>query len=103
MSEGPPSEEVLRRGQPARAVVVRLRASGLRNERGVELHTLVLNVLSTEGPTGPAVQLTAVAALEPDELDLVREGAEIPISVLDGRGRVVAVDLDRARVERDTP
>jgi len=83
-------------------VVVRRRASGLRNDKGIELHTLVLNVLSSEGRSGPAVQLTAVVALEPDELGLVTEGAEVPIAVLDGRGRVVAVDLDQARVERDT-
>lgn len=101
MSEGPSSDEVLRRGEPARAVVVRRRASGLRNGEGVELHTLVLNVMASGGGPGPAVQLTAVVALEPDELDLVTEGSEVPISVLDGRGRVVAVDMERARSERD--
>ncbi len=76
--------------------MVRRRGSGLRNDDGVELHSLVLNLL--EGSA--SVQVTAVVALDDAELDLVREGAEVPVAVLGDRAKVVAVDLDRARAER---
>jgi hypothetical protein len=95
-SPEPTPQEILRRGTPARAVVVRRRASGLRNEDGLELHTLVLNLVDVSTP----VQLTAVVALDRSELGLVADGAEVPVAVLGDRGRVVAVDLDRARAER---
>lgn len=101
-SDDPPPDEVLRRGVPARAVVVRRRGSGLRNDDGLELHTLVLNVQGAGDASdrAAALQLTAVVALAAEEVDLVDEGAEVPIAVLEERGRVVAVDLARARAER---
>ncbi|UDY34707.1 hypothetical protein [Dermatobacter hominis] len=94
--DDPPPDDVLRRGAPGRAVVVRRRGSGLRNEHGQELHTLVLNLVEGSTP----VQMTAVVALDPSELDLVDVGAEVPVAVLGERGQVVAVDIDRARAER---
>lgn len=79
--------------------MVRRRGSGLRNEHGIELHTLVLNL----GVGDAAVQLTAVAALDEADLELVQEGAEVPVAVLGDRVKVVAVDLAEARNERDRP
>ena len=78
---------------------MRRRGSGLRNDDGLELHTLVLNLVEGSTP----VQLTAVVALEQSELDLIEVGAEVPVAVMEvlgERGRVVAVDLARARAER---
>jgi hypothetical protein len=75
---------------------VRRRGSGLRNDAGQELHTLVLNLVDVSTP----VQLTAVVALDPDDLDLVEVGSEVPVGVLGERAQVVAVDIDRARSER---
>ena len=48
------------------------------------------------------MQVTAVVALEESELDLVHDGAEVPVAVLGDRASVVAIDLDRARAERGT-
>lgn len=77
---------------------MRAHDSGLRDGRGRELLTLVLNVREGAG----SVQLTAVVALDDTERELVREGADVPVSVLEDRGRIVAVDLARARDERGT-
>ncbi|HPG15799.1 MAG TPA: hypothetical protein P5193_08025 [Microthrixaceae bacterium] len=94
----PSPDEVLRRGDPTRAVVVHARSSGLRDDQGRELFTLVLNVREGVG----SVQLTAVVALDETETDLVAEGADLPVAVLANRGRIVAVDLTRARQERES-
>ena len=44
----------------------------------------------------------AVVALDETETDLVAEGADLPVAVLANRGRIVAVDLTRARQERES-
>lgn len=74
------------------------RSSGLRDDQGRELFTLVLNVREDDG----SVQLTAVVALDETETDLVAEGADLPVALLVDRGRVVAVDLTRAKQERES-
>ncbi len=51
---------------------------------------------------GASVQVTAVVALTEADLDLVVEGAEVPVAVLGEGARVVAVDLAAARTERHT-
>ncbi len=81
-----------------RAEVVRRRSSGLRNEAGLELHSLVLNLHVGDRPR----QVTAVVALERSdlELDLCRKGSVVPVRLTDEVDLRVEVDLDLARYER---
>ncbi|HPU39275.1 MAG TPA: hypothetical protein PLS63_06850 [Microthrixaceae bacterium] len=80
----------------ARAEVVHRRDSGLRNDAGSHLHSLVLNL------RGGArfQQVTTVVALEASDLDLFQAGSVVPVRVIDEIDLRVEVDLDRARAER---
>lgn len=78
------------------AEVVHRRDSGLRNDAGAELHSLVLNL-----PDGSRFrQVTAVVALGEGDVDLVAVGSVVAVDVADADDLWVQVDLDQARAER---
>lgn len=85
-------DEILRHGRPARARLVRWHRSGLRTRDGDDLYSLVLNV---EGSSG-SLQVNVGAAVPARAVACLRDGAELPVRVLDEDPRAVAVDFDAA-------
>lgn len=83
-------DEILQRGMPARAVVVRSQWSGLRTRDGVGLYTIVLNVAGDGGSR----QVTVGSAVPEQAVRCLRPGVDLPVRVLAGDVRAVAVDFD---------
>lgn len=83
-------DEILRRGTPTRAVVVRSQWSGLLSRDGVGLYTIVLNVTGHDG----ARQVTIGSAVPELAVPCLRPGTDLPVRVLADDVRAVAVDFD---------
>jgi hypothetical protein len=92
----PDVSDILRDGEPGRAELVRSHRSGLRSPDGSDLYTLVLNV---RAPGSPARQVNVGAAVPAEAVVCLSPGSDLPVRVLAGRPRRVAVDFEAAVAE----
>lgn len=98
-SEGPRASDILRTGDPAKAVIVQTQPLGMKNPEGVDLHAFVLTVIR-DGQTPYQVQ---VGNPVPEAaVPLLYPGSELPAKIQSDNPEGVVIDFEAALAQYES-